>query len=103
MKSLSNQHRLNLVNTEQLFENFQAAQEHTIAHAYGMRWKTIRGTEYLFRDRDCRGYGRTLGKRSPETEAVLTAFKQGKIAADERFLAIKTQLDEQSRMNKALR
>lgn len=34
-----------------------------------MRWKTVRSTEYLFRDKDRRGNGKSLGPRSPETEA----------------------------------
>lgn len=103
MKSLSNQQRLNLVNTEQLFENYQMALRHVQAHAYGMRWKKVRDAEYLFRERDRRGNGKSLGRRSPETEAVLEAFQAGKLAAEARLAAIKVQMDEQARINKALR
>ena len=42
-----------------------------------MRWKAVRGTEYLFRDSDARGNGKSLGRRSVETEATLAAFLQG--------------------------
>lgn len=103
MKSLSNQQRLNLVNTEQLFESYREALRHAQSHAYGMRWKTLRGTDYLFRQRDRRGNGKLLGRRSPETEAVLRAFLEGKAAADDRLRKIRGQLDEQARLNKALR
>ncbi len=60
MKSLSNQQRLHLVNSEQLYDNYRVALRHAAAHRYGMRWKTVRGVEYLFRDRDARGNGRSL-------------------------------------------
>lgn len=55
MKPLTNQQRLHLVNSEQLYENYRAALRHAAAHTYGMRWKTVRGVEYLFRDSDARG------------------------------------------------
>lgn len=103
MRPLSNQQRLNLVNTEQLYENYHAALRHAQAHSYGMRWKTIRGVEYLFRERDRRGNGKLLGRRSAETEAMLAAFSAGKTAAENRLSAIKSQLNEQARLNKALR
>jgi hypothetical protein len=103
MKALSNQQRLQLVNTEQLFENYQQARLHLAAHAYGMRWKRVREVDYLFRERDRRGNGKSLGRRSPETEALLAAFQAGKAAAQARFDKICAQLDEQARLNKALR
>lgn len=103
MKVLSNQQRLNLINTGQLFENYQAALSHARHYAYGMRWKKIRNVEYLFRERDRRGNGKLLGRRSEATEAMLAAFKSGKISAEERLERVKAQLDEQARLNKALR
>lgn len=103
MRPLSNQQRLNLVNCEQLFENREDAAQHALAHAYGMRWKKVRGVEYLFRERDRRGNGRLLGRRGAETEATLAAFIAGKQAATARLAAIDAQLDEQARLNKALR
>jgi len=66
VKLLSNQQRLHQVNTEQLFENYRSALNHAASYRYGMRWKTVRGTEYLFRDKDRRGNGKSLGPRSPD-------------------------------------
>lgn len=103
MKPLSNQQRLNLVNSEQLFENWQDAFRHSKEYAFGMRWKNIRGADYLFRERDRRGNGKLLGRRDERTEAILTAFKAGKETAGNRLKAIESQLDEQARLNKALR
>lgn len=103
MRPLTHQQRLNLINTEQLYENHLMAARHAQAHAYGMRWKKVRDVEYLFREKDRRGNGKLLGRRSPETEATLAAFLAGKQSATERLDAITAQLDEQARLNKALR
>jgi hypothetical protein len=103
MKELSNQQRLHLINSEQLFDNYRAALSRAKSYASGMRWKRIRGVEYLFRERDRRGNGKLLGRRSPDTEAQLANFSEAKAAAAERLAAIKLQLDEQARLNKALR
>jgi hypothetical protein len=103
MKPLSHQQRLHLVNAQQLYENYRAAAAHARSHAYGMRWKRVRDVEYLFRGSDRAGRGRLLGRRSPETERIFAAFHAGKAAADERLAAIKGQLEEQARLNVALR
>lgn len=103
MKIMSNQQRLHLVNTEQLFDNYRAAQRQARPYTYGMRWKKVRDTEYLFRDKDRRGNGKSLGRRSPETEKLLQAFTLGRAAAQERLQQITEQLVEQARLNKALR
>jgi len=103
MKPLSNQQRLHQVNTEQLFENYRSALNHAASYQYGMRWKRVRRTEYLFRDKDRRGNGKSLGPRSPETEAVLGAFTAGRAVAQERLQLITEKIQEQARLNKALR
>lgn len=103
MQPLSNQQRLHLVNTQQLYANYVAANRNARSYAYGLRWKTVRGVEYLFRERDRRGNGKLLGRRSPEAEQTLAAFQAGKARSQERLAAIRQQLDEQARLNKALR
>ena len=103
MKSLSNQQRLHQVNTEQLFENYRSAVGHAASYTYGMRWKTVRSTEYLFRDRDRRGNGKSLGPRSEETEQLMATFSAGRTVAQERLRGIKEKIQEQARLNRALR
>ena len=103
MKPLTNQQRLHLINSEQLYENYRVALRHAAAHTYGMRWKTVRGVDYLFRDSDARGNGKSLGPRSAESEAILASFLRGRETANERLAGIRAALDEQARLNKALR
>lgn len=103
MRPLSNQQRLHLVNTEQLFENYREARRQSRSYVYGMRWKSVRGVDYLFRERDRRGNGKLLGRRSPETEVLLHTFLESKRTAKQRLDAIKEKIDEQARLNRALR
>ena len=103
MQPLSNQQRLHLINTQQIYEARVAAFRHVRDYAYGMRWKAVRGAEYLFRERDRRGNGKLMGRRSPQTEGLLAQFQDGKSRARERLAAIDRSLDEQARLNKALR
>lgn len=103
MTPLSNQQRLHLINTQQLFEARMATWRHVRDYAYGMRWKRVREVEYLFRERDRRGNGKLMGRRSPETEKLLAQFLQGKARVQERLAGLDAQLREQARLNKALR
>ena len=103
MKPLSNQQRLHQINTEQLFENYRSALGHSASYTYGLRWKTVRNTEYLFRDRDRRGNGKSLGPRSAQTEELLAAFSAGRTLAKERLRLITEKIQEQAGLNKALR
>jgi len=103
MTPLSNQQRLHLINTRQIHEARMAAYRHAQDYAYGMRWKQVRGAEYLFRQHDRRGNGKLLGRRSPETEKTLERFLEGKARAQERLAGLDAQLAEQARLNKALR
>ena len=103
MKPLSNQQRLHLVNTQQLYENYQEAASHAAHYTYGMRWKKVRHKEYLFKDTDRRGNGKSLGPRSEKTEALLAAFTEGRRTAQERLGLVTEKLNEQARLNKALR
>ncbi len=103
MKAFTNQQRLHQVNSEQLFENYRSAQTHRATYQYGMRWKTVRGKEYLFKDSDRRGNGKSLGARSAETEQLLASFNAGRAVALERMQLLTEKLEEQARLNKALR
>ena len=68
-----------------------------------MRGKTGRTAEYLFRDRDRRGNGKSLGPRSEETEQLMAAFSAGRAMAPERLQGINGKIQEQARLSTALR
>lgn len=103
MRALTNQQRLHLVNSEQLYENWLDAHRRVEQYRYGMHWKKAGGHEYLFRVRDRKGNGKSLGVRSPSTEQLFLEFARGKERAESRLKAIDAALGEQARLNKALR
>ncbi len=103
MQGLSNQQRLHLVNTRQIYASYLSALRHLEGYRYALRWKSVRGVEYLFRPSSRVGDGRSLGRRSPELETVLALFEQGRHDAQAREVTLRAKLEEQARLNKALR
>jgi hypothetical protein len=103
MTPLSSQQRLNLVNTGQLFAAWKEAKAGARHYRYGMHWKRIRGREYLYRPIDAAGNARSLGPRSPETERVRAEFDDGRQRNAARLAELEEKLEEQSRLNRALR
>lgn len=89
------------VETRQLFGVLREAED-SLARRYAgsMHWRTVKGHSYLVRK--VRGKERGLGPRSAETEAVETAFRQGKAAAEDARQARRAALERLARVNVAL-
>lgn len=60
MKPLSDQQRLFMVDSIQLYEAWQAAAMQVRAHRYGMKWLKSGSAEYLVRLTDAKGNGNSL-------------------------------------------
>ena len=103
MTPLSEQQRLFYVETTQLYEAWRDARRQAEVHKYGMKWVTAKGRQYLVKLTNARGNGKSLGPRTPETEALLAAFQEGKLRADRRLGHIRERLEQQARLNRALR
>jgi len=103
MKPLSDQQRLFLVESDQLYRAWREVQWRHIEYRYGMRWKKVAGRDYLIRLHDAEGRGKSLGPRSEKTEAIYLEFQKGRQLAQERFDGFKTRLALQSRLNRASR
>jgi hypothetical protein len=69
----------------------------------GLHWKKAKGREYLFRSHDRYGYGKSLGARSPETEAVFKEFHENKTRYQQSLKELQGRLKEQARFCKAAR
>jgi hypothetical protein len=65
-----------------------------------MRWVSRKGTEYLHHKRG--RSERSLGKRSPETEARLAAFSTGRDELRSRLAQLSARLDGMAPVNRAL-
>lgn len=103
MKPLSDQQRLHLVESEQLYRAWREVVWRQQEYKYGMRWKSVNGKEYLVRFMNARGDGRSLGVRSVQTEKVYEQFYEGKNLANEKYLGLSEKVKMQTRLNKALR
>lgn len=103
MKPLSDQQRLFLVDSIQLYEAWHAAAMQVRGHRYGMKWLKSGNAEYLVRLSDAKGNGKSLGPRSTETEEIFQSFNEAKTRAETRLEATNKRLNDQAKLNKALR
>jgi hypothetical protein len=95
-----NQRRIQ-INALQLFEALLDGERRLTGFAGSMLWKSAGGKEYLFKLAGRRGYGRSMGLRSPETEKIYADFHTGKAREKERTHALRARMDEQVRFNRA--
>jgi hypothetical protein len=87
MKTLTDQQRLFLVDTIQLYEAWHSATLQVRSHRYGMKWLKSGNGEYLVRLSDAKGNGKSLGPRSAETEITYEKFIAGKAPRVRQFAA----------------
>ena len=90
-----------LVDVRQVFEIMEAARVEQRDRFNGsMAWKRVGDREYLYRRRG--RSDRSLGPRSPETEAIMEAFSLGKARSDDRTRTLRSRLEGMARVNVAL-
>ena len=102
MVPFTDQQRLFLVESEQIYRAWEAAVRQHAQYRYGMKWLKSGGKAYLVRLADARGNGRSLGPRNAQTEAVYAAFNEGKSRSLERVKSLTARLREQARLNRAI-
>lgn len=93
--------RRQLTDARQVFEAWRTTRT-DYAHRFSgsMRWLTRRGHDYLHRKRGRRE--RSLGRRSPETEAAWVSFTEGRERAKADLARLSRRLDEMAPVNRAL-
>lgn len=94
MQDLTLEQSRQLIDVSQAFSSKREARKLSVGH---YRWKKQRGHEYLAHDHQ--GRERSLGRRSPETEAIMEEHKRARA----RYRATTARLKEMARVNKALR
>ncbi len=89
------------VNQQQLWEAWIEA-ERIRKHSYTgfLDWETRAGGEYLYSRK--RGTGKSLGPRSPETEAAREAFHSGRSKNAERLETLSAGMSEQAAILRSL-
>lgn len=91
------------INATQLYESFLNAQKKAQSYRGSMTWKTAKGREYLFKVQDNYGNGKSLGVRTPETEAIYEAFYKNKATARERFKTLRNEVKAHAPLCKSVR
>ena len=98
---LNNESRQRLIDVQQRADALRAVRiELRHRFAGSMAWKIRAGRAYLYR-RTAHAE-RSLGARSPETEAIHAAFTTGKAAAEGREFGLKRALEDMARVNRAM-
>lgn len=104
-EELNGDQRREAVNTQQRFAAYREADERARGYRGSMGWKKIRGQDYLVRSYyDKSGVRRqtSLGLRSRETEAIKRDYERGRAEARERLKGLKSVMDRQAAVNRAL-
>jgi hypothetical protein len=91
------------VNLAEAYEAWLPLARAEPAYADRLAWKTVAGRQYLYRIRDRRGNGTSLGPRGTETERLYADYQAAKTALRDRVARLSPTLDESAAVYRALR
>ncbi len=94
---LDNNSRRILVDSSQLYESLLETQKEQLRFQGSMVWKRVSEKEYLYKLRNRKGHGSSLGPRSPETESIYEDFIEKKQAVNEHVNTLKTGIARQAK------
>jgi hypothetical protein len=92
-----------LVNARAVWRAYVAARREAIKLKGSMSWKHQDGHEYLVSRGTAGEHLGSLGRRGPETERILTAFRDRKVRAQQRLESLKQRVNEQRQLNRVYR
>ena len=95
--NLSAESRRIYIDVQQIYEQYLDATQNYSKYSGSMVWKKSSDKDYLYRIRNRLGYGSSLGPRSKKTESIYDQFVSEKKDADERRLALKSEIDRQAK------
>lgn len=99
---LTEEQQKQLINATQSYHAMQNFMQAAQGYRGGMIWRRQSGTDYLVKTSPD-GSQRGMGARSPETEHIAEAFHRNKARTEENFKASKQRVEQEVRLNKALR
>jgi hypothetical protein len=98
---LSNEARRQLINVQQRAAAYRDVQRDLKRRYVGsMLWRQVNGHEYLYRKQG--KVEKSLGARSPETEATYAAFQRGRSEAEQQQQNLKRALEAFAKANRIL-
>lgn len=102
---LNNDQRRETINTRQRFDAWRAALRREHGYRGSMTWEETKGHVYLtrsFYDDAGKRRQKSLGRKTPDTEAVKTTFETERAAAVEHRKNLDELLSRQAAVNRAL-
>ncbi len=101
-QNLSNDQARQQIDAQQLFATYREVRAELARDYSGsMRWRTISGADYLVKKMD--GRETSLGRRTPDTETLHSAFIDGRATLRKRKKATLARLEAMDRINVAHR
>jgi hypothetical protein len=101
INELSNDQRRHLIDTQQIFEAYEAKERQAKTHYAGsMRWAERNGSEYLLRKRG--KVERSLGQRSHETELIHRQFTEGRDRNQGEMKSLMAAIELKAPVNRAM-
>ncbi len=101
INELSNDQRRHLIDTQQIFEAYEAKERQAKTHYAGsMRWAERNGSEYLLRKRG--KVERSLGQRSQETELIYRQFTEGRDRNQGEMKSLMASIELKAPVNRAM-
>jgi len=91
-----------LINATQSYSAMLNFRQLAAGYRGGMIWRQKTGTDYLIKTSPD-GSQRGMGARSPETEQLAETFLRSKARAEENLKASKQRIEQEVRLNRALR
>ncbi len=92
-----------IVNLHQHYEVWVQTRRAMAQLPYGMKWKTINGTDYLYALRDRQGSGTSIGPRNLATEQTMADFGANKITLKQREETSRGAMETSCRIYQTLR
>lgn len=100
----NNEQRREMVDMLQLYAGWREA-DHEFRHSYRgrMRWRKVKGHEYLYRiTGSATRSEQSLGRRSPETETLFAEYQAARKRAKRRETSLRKKIESRARINRAL-
>ena len=84
-----------LIDVSQLYDAYLSVDSDFRSYRGSMRWKKVNGKEYLFRQRNSRGDGKSLGARDARTQEIYDHYHARKAELGEKRKSLLNRLTQQ--------
>lgn len=98
-KEITSAQAKTIIDSEQIYSALEDVFHQAEEYAGGMHWKSIAGKDYLYRTKGRKEGAKSLGARSPKTEAIIANFFRRKEELSTRSAEMQEQIRIQQKIN----